>query len=85
MKDSHIYVNDKYETELRQLNNLEILSVSSNQIIALPEWIGSLPKLKELHIDNNKLKELPNRLTLAPELTMISVCVNRLLLLVINM
>lgn len=34
-------------------------------------------------MDNNKLKELPNRLTLAPELTMLSVCVNRLLLLIL--
>lgn len=65
---------------MNQLNNLEILSICSNQIVALPEWTGSLPRLKELYVDNNQLRELPNRLTLAPELSMISVCSNRLLL-----
>ncbi|RLU23245.1 hypothetical protein DMN91_003448 [Ooceraea biroi] len=48
------------------------------------KWIGSLPRLKELHMDNNKLRELPNRLTLAPALTIISVCVNRLRYLPLN-
>jgi len=75
-KDLLIHVN-KTKTELSQLNNLEILSVSGNQIVALPEWIGSLPRLRELYMDNNRLRELPNRLTIAPELTMISVCSNR--------
>lgn len=65
------------KTDLSKLNNLEILSVSGNQIFALPEWIGSLPRLKELYVDKNHLKELPNRLTTAPELSMISVCSNR--------
>jgi len=71
------------KTELSQLNNLEILSVSGNQIVALPEWTGSLPRLRELYVDNNQLRELPNRLTIAPELTMISVCSNRFLLILI--
>lgn len=66
-----------HKTELSQLNNLEILSLSSNRIVALPEWTGSLPRLKELYIDNNQLKELPNRLTMAPELAIISACSNR--------
>lgn len=64
---------------MSQLSNLEILSVSDNQIVALPEWTGSLPRLKELYADHNLLKELPNRLTVASELAMISVCFNRLL------
>lgn len=65
--------------EMNQMHNLEILSVSGNKFVALPEWIGSLPKLKELSADNNCLKELPNRLTLSPQLSIISVCSNRLL------
>ena len=67
----------KMKTELSQLSNLEILSLSGNQLVALPEWTGSLSRLKELYVDNNKLKELPNRLTVAPELSIISVCSNR--------
>ena len=81
-KDLLTHMNET-TTELSQLNNLEILSVSGNQIVALPEWIGSLPRLRELYVDNNQLRELPNRLTIAPELTMISVCSNRLLFLLI--
>lgn len=65
--------------EMNQMHNLEILSISGNKFVALPEWIGSLPKLKELNADNNCLKELPNRLTLSPQLSIISVCSNRLL------
>ena len=70
-------INMKMKTELSQLSNLEILSLSGNQLVALPEWTGSLSRLKELYVDNNKLKELPNRLTVAPELSIISVCSNR--------
>ena len=65
--------------EMNKMHNLEILSISGNKFVALPEWIGSLPKLKELTADNNCLKELPNRLTLSPQLSIISVCSNRLL------
>lgn len=65
--------------EMNKMHNLEILSISGNRFVALPEWIGSLPKLKELTADNNCLKELPNRLTLSPQLSIISVCSNRLL------
>lgn len=65
--------------EMNQMLNLEILSICGNKFVALPEWIGSLPKLKELNADNNYLKELPNRLTLSPQLSIISVCSNRLL------
>lgn len=61
------------------MHSLETLSISGNKLVALPEWIGSLSKLKELNADNNCLKELPNRLTLSPEISIISVCSNRLL------
>lgn len=64
---------------MNEMRNLEILCISGNKFVALPEWIGSLPKLKELNADNNCLKELPNRLTLSPELSILSVCSNRLL------
>lgn len=64
---------------MSQLHNLEVLSLSGNEFVALPEWLGSLPKLKELNADKNYLKELPNRLTLAPKVSVISVCSNRLL------
>lgn len=64
---------------MNQMHNLEILSISGNKFVALPEWIGSLPKLKELNADNNCLKELPNRLTLSPQLSIISVCSNRMI------
>nr|XP_050859813.1 leucine-rich repeat and death domain-containing protein 1-like isoform X1 [Vespula vulgaris]XP_050859814.1 leucine-rich repeat and death domain-containing protein 1-like isoform X1 [Vespula vulgaris]XP_050859815.1 leucine-rich repeat and death domain-containing protein 1-like isoform X1 [Vespula vulgaris]XP_050859817.1 leucine-rich repeat and death domain-containing protein 1-like isoform X1 [Vespula vulgaris] len=73
-----------YKTEMSQLHNLEVLSLSGNEFVALPEWLGSLPKLKELNADNNYLKELPNRLTLAPKVSVISVCSNRLKYLPLN-
>lgn len=73
-----------YKTEMSQLHNLEVLSLSGNEFVALPEWLGSLPKLKELNADNNYLKELPNRLTLAPKVSVISVCSNRLLYSIIS-
>lgn len=63
--------------EMNKMHNLEILSIAGNKFVVLPEWIGSLPKLKELNADNNHLKELPNRLTLSPKLSVISVCSNR--------
>lgn len=65
--------------EMHRMRNLEIFSISGNRFVVLPEWIGSLPKLKELNADNNYLMELPNRLTLSPEISVISVCSNRLL------
>ncbi|KAF3420273.1 hypothetical protein E2986_04513 [Frieseomelitta varia] len=71
-------------TKMNKMHNLEILSISGNKFVALPEWIGSLPKLKELTADNNCLKELPNRLTLSPQLSIISVCSNRLRYLPLN-
>ncbi|XP_012142237.2 uncharacterized protein LOC100882442 isoform X1 [Megachile rotundata] len=70
--------------EMNEMHNLEILSIAGNKFVVLPEWIGSLPKLKELIADNNYLRELPNRLTLSPQLSVISVCSNRLRYLPLN-
>jgi Leucine-rich repeat (LRR) protein len=69
---------------MSQLKNLEYLFLSGNQIIALPEWLGSLPILKELFVDNNLLEEIPNRLTLSNSLSIISVCSNKLSFLPLN-
>ncbi|XP_076276484.1 uncharacterized protein LOC143207054 isoform X2 [Lasioglossum baleicum] len=71
-------------TEMNRMHNLEVLSISDNKFTALPEWIGSLSKLKELNADKNFLKELPNRLTLSPQISLISVCSNRLRYLPLN-
>lgn len=65
-------------TAMSQLEKLESLCLSGNQIVALPEWLGSLTNLKELFVDNNLLEEIPNRLTLSKSLTMLSVCSNNL-------
>lgn len=67
-----------------QLQNLKYLYLSRNRIVALPEWLGSLLKLKELFVDYNDLIEIPNRLTLSRSLTMISVCSNNLSYLPLN-
>ena len=69
---------------MQKLKNLETLSLSGNKISALPEWLGSLPKLKELFVDNNSLKEIPNRLTISKSLSLISVCSNKLTHLPLN-
>lgn len=69
---------------MSQMNSLECLCLSGNQLAALPEWLGSLPNLKELFVDNNVLEEIPNRLTLSKSLSMISVCSNRLSYLPLN-
>lgn len=69
---------------MSQLKSLEYLCLSGNKLVALPEWLGSLPNLKELFVDNNFLEEIPNRLTLSTSLSMISVCSNRLTYLPIN-
>ena len=69
---------------MSELENLECLCLSGNRLVALPEWLGSLPSLEELFVDNNLLRELPNRLTLSKSLSMISVCSNNLSYLPLN-
>lgn len=63
---------------MSELDNLACLCLSGNQMVALPEWLGSLPNLQELFVDNNLLEEIPNRLTLSTSLSMLSVCSNKL-------
>lgn len=64
--------------ELSNLKNLRSLSLCNNEFVVLPEWLGSLEKLEQLRADENFLRELPNRLTTAPNLCVLSICSNRL-------
>mmetsp|Transcript_29993 Transcript_29993/g.38506 ORF Transcript_29993/g.38506 Transcript_29993/m.38506 type:complete len:964 (-) Transcript_29993:219-3110(-) len=41
---------------------LEILRISKNLLVELPEEISYCPHLREIHADNNRLKALPNAL-----------------------
>ena len=45
------------------MENLEFLFLQNNQLLTLPDSIGQLKKLKELHIDGNKINSLPNSLS----------------------
>ena len=45
--------------EVRQLTQLQELSLSYNQLTTLPEWIGELTSLKKLTLYGNQLTSLP--------------------------
>jgi Leucine-rich repeat (LRR) protein len=42
------------------LTQLEELDLSSNDIEMLPEYLGNLSRVKILHLESNKLRDLPN-------------------------
>lgn len=50
----------KFDRRLLHLKALEVLDLSSNQIIILPESIHTLTKLKQLHLNHNEIKVLPS-------------------------
>uniref|UniRef100_A0A4W4F338 Leucine-rich repeat protein SHOC-2 n=1 Tax=Electrophorus electricus TaxID=8005 RepID=A0A4W4F338_ELEEL len=45
-----------------QLCNLEIISLSDNQLKEIPAELGLLKKLTEINLNNNKLTEIPQQL-----------------------
>lgn len=40
--------------EIRLMDNLQVLDLSHNTIAELPSWLGTLPKLHQLILDNNR-------------------------------
>lgn len=61
-----------------QLDCLEELMISHNDLFRLPPSIGLLRKLRYLTIDENLLRHLPNELCSCIELTILSVRGNKL-------
>ena len=53
----------KSSSQLTEINSLEILDLSKNQIEAFPDVPGRLAKLKVLSLTRNKIYALPNYLT----------------------
>ncbi|XP_028768978.1 LRR repeats and ubiquitin-like domain-containing protein At2g30105 isoform X1 [Neltuma alba] len=47
---------------LTTLKHLTVLSLNQNHLTTLPPALGSLISLKELHVSNNKLVNLPNEI-----------------------
>lgn len=46
--------------QLKSLKRLTHLGLSSNGIKELPEWIGELTEMKDLELNKNKLKSIPD-------------------------
>jgi len=40
-------------------NTLEVINISHNHFLKLPEELGLMPSIRELHLQNNKLCQLP--------------------------
>lgn len=50
------------QAEIRNLQNLEVLIASNNEMTGVPAEIGQLHKLRVLDLSNNKLTGLPQEL-----------------------
>jgi len=61
---------------LRELTELECLTLSRNELTTLPDWIGDFSKLTLLDLDDNKLTALPESLSGLTSLTCLSVSEN---------
>jgi len=57
---------------VRDIHNLQILHLQSNNLKALPNGMHQLTRLKELRIENNKIEKFNIQLSLMPNLECIS-------------
>lgn len=58
------------------LINLEVLSLSGNNLTSIPEWISKLTKLRALDLGNNKLESFPQEIKELSNLEYVSVAYN---------
>jgi internalin A len=64
---------------LRELRELEHLSLSRNQLRALPAWIGELSALKSINLSKNWLRRLPPEMGLLRGLIALNLTQNELI------
>ncbi len=65
--------------EICNLHNLEILNLSNNRLLTLPENIGKLKSLKELYLARNQIKKLPDSIEDLKNLEIIDISYNNLI------
>ncbi|PON85897.1 Ubiquitin domain containing protein [Trema orientale] len=63
---------------IASMKDLTVLSLNQNHLTTLPAALGELTSLKQLHVANNKLTDLPNEIGLLRQLEVLKVNSNRI-------
>jgi len=70
--------NASHQQQIKDLQNLETLDLSNQQLTTLPPGIGSLTGLQVLNLSGNQLRELPAELERLTNVTLLNLAGNEL-------